>query len=189
MRSRKLAADRCVHGVDVSLKDDHALPCKIGGVVDWELAYVWVARPIVLQDEKEILCLSDGRDRKESAAATMENAGDALGQSGFTLLKRRMCADAEGRFSDKAVDMHASRDCCRNEMAVVFPGVVASEEGVESGNLDQVHARSQDVTRRIWRDADAVLRVCGVEGDGLNHWKGRVYILLVIELTDIAVGP
>ena len=72
-------------------------------------------------------------------------------------------------------------------MAVVLPGVVASEEGVESGNLDQVHASSENVACRIRRDADAVVRVCRVEGDGLNHWKRIVYILLVIELTDIAV--
>ena len=74
-----------------------------------------------------------------------------------------MGTDAKSRFGDKAVDVHASGDCGRNEMAVVFPGVVASEEGVKSSNLDEVHASSENVACWIWRDANAVVRVCRVE--------------------------
>ena len=71
-------------------------------------------------------------------------------------------------------------------MAVVLAAVVACEEGVEAGNLDQVHACSQDVTGWVWCNSYAVVSVSGVEGDRLDLWQGRENVVLVEELIDSA---
>ena len=50
-----LAPDLLVHGVDEGLVDGHALLGKRGGVVDGDVHKVGMSRPVLVQDEEELL--------------------------------------------------------------------------------------------------------------------------------------
>ena len=72
-------------------------------------------------------------------------------------------------------------------MAISLATVVSSEEYVEACDFDMIHARAEYMTGRVWREADAIVRVCGIKADGLDHGKSRKDVLLGVKLADIAV--
>ena len=66
-------------------------------------------------------------------------------------------------------------------MAVLLAAVVAGEEDVEAGDVDEKHGCAEDVAGRVRREADAGDGVRGVEVDGLDLGEGAEVVLLGVK--------
>ena len=142
--------------------------------------------PVLFEDEQELLRHADREDGEQGAAAAVQDARDGFHEGRFALGARDVCADAERRFGNQAVNFEAFGDCCRDQVPVVLAAIVAGEEDVEAGDFDEVHTCAQDVAGRVWRDADAVMSVCRIEGDGLDLRESGEDVVFVEELVDAA---
>ena len=174
--------------MDVRLVSDHAFPrCSAGEV--YRIALILrVAGPVVLQNQHEFLRVAYSRDGEQSSPATVENPGDGFQECGFALGARDVRADAEGGLGDQTVDFGVGGDGGGDQMPVVLARVVACEEDVQARDFDQVHACSEDVAGGVGREADPVVGVGGVEGDGVDEGEGGEDVGFVVELVDVAVG-
>jgi len=182
------ALDVIVHGADVRLVDDHALPREVGGIVDRELLEVRMAVPVLVEDQKELLGSTEREDGHQHPTAAVQDAGDALHQGGFALDPRDVRGDAVGAFGDKDVDFHVRGHFGRYQVAVVFARIVAREEDLEAGDLDQEHGGSKDVACRIGGYADGGDGVGGVVVYCFDLGEGGEVVGFGVELYSLLGG-
>lgn len=66
-------------------------------------------------------------------------------------------------------------------MPILFSGVIACEEDVQTCDIDEKHSRAQDMASRVRCDPDAGDGMCGVEVDGFDLWESGDMILFRVE--------
>ncbi len=180
--------DVVVHGADVGLVDEHALAREVAGVVDGVALVLAVLAPVFVEDEQQLLGAAEGEDGHEDAPATVEHARDGFHEGLLALHARDVGGDAVGGLGDEHVDLDAAGDLGGHEMAILLARVVAGEEDVEPGDLDEEHGSAKDVAGRVGGDADGRDGVCGVVVDGLDHGEGVEVVLLGVDELGGRVG-
>lgn len=175
------ALDVVVHGADVRLVDKHTFPCQVAGIVDGKLLKVAVLGPVLVEDEQQLLCATEGENGHEHAAATVEDARDGLHERLLPLDARHVRGDAVGGFGDEDVYLDAPGHLGRHEMAILLARVVTREEDVEPCDFDEEHGGAQDVASGIGGDADGRDGVCRVVVDGLDLRECVEMVLLGVD--------
>lgn len=138
--------------------------------------------PVILEDEEQFLCTSQRENWHEDFAAAVENAGNGFEEGGFSLGAWRGIRDAEGGLGDHHVDFaDVLRHLGRDQVAVWLAGVVAREEDVEAGDVDEEHGGAEDVASRVGCDTDGGDGVGGVEVDCFDLGKSGDVVLLCVE--------
>lgn len=87
---------------------------------------------------------------------------------------------AVGRFTDEEVRLLA-RDFGRNQVSVIFAGVVAGEHDFEAGDFDKEHGASENVAGMVGGYRDANMGEGGVIVDGFDARVGGEMIGFGIE--------
>ena len=67
-----LSLDLIIHGVDVSLIDGHALLRQRGGVINRNVLQLRMHRPVLVQDEEQLLSATEGEHGDETPAPKKE---------------------------------------------------------------------------------------------------------------------
>ena len=176
-------ADVVVHASDIRLVHDHTFPGEVAGVINGDTLIFWMTGPILIEDQKKLLCPTKCEDRHQDTAPSVEDRGYGAHEGGFSLCARHVRGDAEGGFRNEDVDGDVGRDACGDEMSVVFPRVISREEDVQPGNLDHVHASSEGVAGGVRGDSYAADGVGGVIVYGFNQGECSEVIGFGIELS------
>ncbi len=147
-----------------------------------------MAIPVLVEDQQELLGSAEREDGHQHPAATVQDAGDALHQGGFALDARDVRGDAVGALGNEDVDLHVRGHLGRYQVAVVFARVVACEEDLEAGDLDQEHGRSEHVAGGVGGYADGGDGVGGVVVYCFDLGEGGEVVGFGVELYSLLGG-
>jgi hypothetical protein len=137
-----------------------------------------VLAPVLVENEEQLLGAPKGKHGHENTTAPVQDARDGLHQGLFSLETGHMGRHAIGRFGDQDINLDALGHLGRHQMSILFARVVAREEDVEAGNLNEKHGGPQHMAGRIRGDANRRDGVGGVVVDSLDLGKRVEMVLL-----------
>mmetsp|Transcript_76015 Transcript_76015/g.211194 ORF Transcript_76015/g.211194 Transcript_76015/m.211194 type:complete len:304 (-) Transcript_76015:141-1052(-) len=150
----RLQLDFFAAHVGVRLEDPEAFCRHRGIVVHGDAMKVWVALPIVFQDEEHLLRAPKRKHWHEALPTLPHDLVDRIRKTALPLLAGLVVLDSIRRLHDEHV--HPLRwDLRLREVPVLFLAVIASVQHADSSDVDQEHGRAEDVARPIAREFDA----------------------------------
>lgn len=174
------ALDVVVHSADVRLVDQHTLSRQVTGIVDRIPLKLGMLAPVLVKNEQQLLSSSQREHGHENATSTVENGGNGLHKGLFSFKTWNVRGNAVGRLCNEDINLDAFRDLGGNKMSILFTRVIASEEDVETGDLDEEHGRSEHMAGRVGSNSDGGNGMGSMIVDSFNLGESVQMVLLRI---------
>lgn len=139
--------------MNISLVHGHTLAGQTGRVVDGNVMKIWMLLPVFVQDKKKLLRSAESKCWEENMATSANDGMNQICKTLFLLFATFQALNAIRTFYNENIGSHWWQFSF-DEMSIFLPRVISSVEYLQTSNVNEKHASTQDVTSVIWREGN-----------------------------------